>query len=422
MFDAQEVVIHASSIGGETSTFRFHGGAQVRCLRMAIKRAASTEQTSYLHGLPFHSKEQKQRVRLVNDGTELKDDSVTLSDIGFSAEQPTPIMSILEGANADNILKHFYVPIEKRTDKIDILCDIYGRSHHAWQHEAADTIVICSQRYEVVCIAYQMARRGFFVWKIAEEVILSRYGYPHHPQHGRTLDSTANMRIHDYNPDTYRSGHNRMIIINDDELEDLYLPEGVRVFINYNAGEGPTSFCGGIYPWNFSRFSDDHAIVIDFVTAKDVGMMKRVEDVSQIKIEQFRSDIMEHLIKDTCILHALSSGDDESLFSLRDTYSWKWPRLGDPETAARLGVCRPQEAMRRDMDRSTNDLGAFTLNDRDAPASDPSYVPCPKTGPSSVIASMRCLASSVTSSLTLMIMKIQVIMRSIVLPAKYPLG
>lgn len=433
--DAQKITIHAL-IGGKTRTFEFHGGTQIRSLRMAVEKAAATEQTlnhsadgksyssnkgkqichkwvegdcaygdccRFSHGQP-RPKGQRQRMRLIHDGTELGNDSATLSGIGFSVGQSVSIMTVLEGAHMDNILKHFYVPIEQMTDKIDILCGIYSGSYHMWRYEAADTIVVCRQQSEVELVARQVAMRGLCVWRMIQKVIPNRYGQLQRPNGPRYLQhdleaeqNPMDMHIHDYDPDTYCSGNNHMVIISDNELEDLRLPGGIRVFINYNAGGGSLPSCSESYSWDFSQFPNDQAIVINFVTAKDVSIMKSIESELQIKVEGFQYDVMEHLIRNTCVTHAPHGDDDESFFDCRDMYyQWKWSQ-SNTETTALLGVCgRPQDTMSGDVNR-TDEPGATN-----APTYNPSGVSCPNAG-TFVIAFMRYLVSSVTLSFVLIV-------------------
>jgi len=193
----------------------------------------------------------------------------------FSATMPPDILDLTTKFMRDAVrilvkkdeltlegIRQFYVAIEKEEWKLDTLCDLYETL------TITQAIIYCNTRRKVDMLANEMAKRDFTI---------------------STMHAELDQKERDLIMREFRSGSSRVLISTDLLARGIDVQQ-VSLVINYDLPQNMENYLHRI--GRSGRFGRK-GVAINFVTNKDVGVMKDIEKYYHTQIEEMPMDIAD---------------------------------------------------------------------------------------------------------------------------------
>jgi len=193
----------------------------------------------------------------------------------FSATMPPDILDLTTKFMRDAVrilvkkdeltlegIRQFYVAIEKEEWKLDTLCDLYETL------TITQAIIYCNTRRKVDTLANEMTKRDFTI---------------------STMHAELDQKERDLIMREFRSGSSRVLISTDLLARGIDVQQ-VSLVINYDLPQNMENYLHRI--GRSGRFGRK-GVAINFVTNKDVGVMKDIEKYYHTQIEEMPMDIAD---------------------------------------------------------------------------------------------------------------------------------
>jgi len=161
-------------------------------------------------------------------------------------------------------IKQFYVNVEREESKLDTLCDLYDTL------SIAQSVIFCNTRRKVEWVSDQMHRKNFTVSST----------------HGDLQPKERNAILADF-----RQGHSRILITTDLLARGIDVQQ-VSLVINYDLPSNPENYIHRI--GRSARFGRK-GIAINFVTDKDVNILRQLEQMYDTQISEMPVGIADML-------------------------------------------------------------------------------------------------------------------------------
>jgi len=193
----------------------------------------------------------------------------------FSATMPPDILDLTTKFMRDAVrilvkkdeltlegIRQFYVAIEKEEWKLDTLCDLYETL------TITQAIIYCNTRRKVDTLANEMTKRDFTI---------------------STMHAELDQKERDLIMREFRSGSSRVLISTDLLARGIDVQQ-VSLVINYDLPQNMENYLHRI--GRSGRFGRK-GVAINFVTNRDVGVMKDIEKYYHTQIEEMPMDIAD---------------------------------------------------------------------------------------------------------------------------------
>jgi len=159
-------------------------------------------------------------------------------------------------------IRQFYVAIEKEEWKIDTLCDLYETL------TITQAIIYCNTRRKVDMLSGEMSKRDFTI---------------------STMHAELDQKDRDLIMREFRSGSSRVLISTDLLARGIDVQQ-VSLVINYDL---PSNLENYLHRIGRSGRFGRKGVAINFVTNKDVTVMKDIEKYYHTQIEEMPMDIAD---------------------------------------------------------------------------------------------------------------------------------